>query len=159
MKANTVFLEGVAKLVLEDPKDFEPPVDCFMPGPDKPLPLPLLCIVKVSPWCIKIARVASVSFVSHSTLIPLKLINKVIESNLQIRPLTTGKGSVDPHNIASLNGNAHLIPHSRSIELLAVPLLGKGLWLLYLKVCTINSNLASGAIVENQPILPLDLES
>ena len=57
----------------------------------------------------------------------------------------------------SLNANSHFILDSGSIELLTQPLRVKGLRLLDAKVSAINSNLALGAIVKQQPILPFNL--
>ena len=155
-----MFGKRASELVVEDPECFQPPVDCLMPSTGVPLPASLSLIVKVLPWCIEVAWVASVSLVRDGPLaiVMVKHVNKIIQSNLQVRSLTTGKGSVDPYNVSSLDCHTNLVPHTWSVELLTVPPLGEWMWLHNLEVSTIHSDLAPAAIVKDEPILPLDLE-
>jgi hypothetical protein len=75
-------------------------------------------------------------------------------------PLSTGVGSIGMHNPTSLNANSHLILDSGTIELLTQPhppLGVKGTWLHDPEVSAIHGDLALGAIVIQEPVVPIDL--
>jgi hypothetical protein len=56
-----------------------------------------------------------------------------------------------------LNVDSHLILDSGSIELFTLPLWVKGTWLHDPEVSSIHGDLALGAIVTEEPVVPFDL--
>jgi hypothetical protein len=152
-----MLVERVMKDFLENPPLFELSVDALMPSSDNGFPCPLMNVVKVSPWCIEIAWMATVSLVSNQSFITLKHVDNTIKSNLDITPLTTGERPIDPHYPSCLDTHSNLVPDSCSVELGRVPLLVEGPRLPDPEVRTIHRNLAPAAIVIDESILPFYL--
>jgi len=82
---------------------------------------------------------------------------QTISADGKIGPVSWSTGTIDPDNPTSLNADANLMPETRMLELLGVPLAAERSWLIDLEISSINSNQAKGSNVVLVAVFPLDL--
>lgn len=106
---------------------------------------------------VKVLIAISVSTISQHHFTNSELVNKPIASDSKIGPRTTGERTIGPHNIASLNGNADLIPKTRALELVREPTSIK--WSLFVDavVCPIDCNLTNRSVIAYESVFPIAL--
>ena len=155
-ESDTMLHQPVAPTLLHALPLLEAPVDTLMPSSRQSHLHCMLQCVSITRY-IKVDWVATVAPVCNSRLIALKHVHQIFQSNLQVAPLTTGERSIHPHNPSSLDTDTNLIPDTRAMKLLGIPLGRKRPWFLDTKVGTIHSNLAPAPIVVHKPVVPLDL--
>lgn len=76
-----------------------------------------------------------------------------------IRPLPTWEGPTHPQNVPIMYPDAHLIPHTRTSELVWKPSTPKWTWLVNSEIHPINWHETIPPMIPNKPILPEDLHT
>lgn len=103
-------------------------------------------------------RLACVPCVSQNLFTNSKLVNKILAKYADVRIFPTRKWAIRPHDITALDGNANLIPQTRTFELVRKPSFPKWFWLVDPKVSSINWNFARLSWIIDETIVPFYLE-
>lgn len=146
----------VSKYVGEAIPIFQAFVDCFMSCSSL-----LFCSViwprYVIDWCAHTIRFASVAKVCFNHFISSKHTLQIPPKDLQIRPSTTWKRTINPHNISCLNTNCNFVSKPCFFEFVWIPFRTKWLWLLNPAIRPIHCYLARFRWVTSEPVIPNNL--
>ncbi len=96
----------------------------------------------------------NVAIICFNSFSRLKVTQKRVSEDANIRPPTTLVWTIEPNNVTSCNAESHFATKSRLLELVAVE---RFTMLCNPKVCAINSRQTVIAPIVLEPILPYDL--
>jgi hypothetical protein len=106
LKTGAMLADGMAELLLEDPKLLQSFVDCFMACTG----FVLGSLVSMGHKLTRHAALrVSVGAICFHHFVWQQVIGKLGLEDFQVRPGPCRKGSIDPNNIASLNAHTYLI--------------------------------------------------
>ena len=155
-------IETHAMLVNTVPEDlfeniplFESPVDSLMPCTCECLH-PLVCIIQPIRGLKELVAVL-VASIRKNLFIIIQQKDDIVPGNPEIRPLSTGVGSIDPDDLSCLNTDTKLIPDSGTLELMGVPPWVERGWFIDFAISAIQSEETDAAIGLPLPVLEVDL--
>ena len=154
-KGNVVLVQVVAKDLLENAPALHASIEGFMPASRN---VHAMLVFKANGLIFrKDLGVAAISFVGDDAFAWTQHVLQPGAKDAEIYPFPTLKGTIERDNVAGLDTDANLVPQTRPIGLVRVPLPREGPWLQDLKVNTINCHEASLIRVVAETILPANL--
>ena len=134
---------------------FESTVDGFLSVPNPLLHEEGDLLISKTSWTLDIARrTTNESIVCLHALIGLEMAHKGVSEYIDIRPISTRKRTIDPHNIPSQDTKSYFITESRLLELVAIE--GR-MVVSNLEVSSINCTKTVIAFVLLESVLPDNL--
>jgi hypothetical protein len=106
----------------------------------------------------KLREITVVSPVRLDSLIAYELVDKIFAENFDVGPRTRLKWPVSPHDVTGPDANSNLLSNTRSLELVAIVGVRKGVWLQDGKIGAVDRHEAVIANVVNEPIFPYNLQ-
>jgi len=154
-EGNVMFVDVVAKDLLQDSPSFQPRVKGFMARSSSihgQLMFKAFVLSGRNHF-----RITLVAGISNDMLTGAQLWFQNGSKDVEIRPCTTFKRTTERHNPSSSNADTNLIAQTRSIVLVGVPLARERIWLQNFKVNTIDGHQSTFILMVAEPILPDDL--
>jgi len=154
-KSNVMFVLIMTEALIQHVPSLQSPVDCFMPSP---------CFVhcQVVLNTLRLGwhndqRITAASFVGNNLLANAKHFLQPAPEDLDVRPPSTLKRTIERNNLARLDANSNLAAQASTAKLVRAPLGIKRSWLKDFKVHAIDCNKTPLSIVALEAILPKDL--
>ena len=154
-KGNVVLVDVVTKDLLENAPGLHASIEGFVPASRN---VHAMLVFEADGLVFrKDLGVSAVTFVGDDMFTRTQHVLQPGTKDVEIWPSPTLEGTIVRHNVTGLDADADLVPQTRPVELVRVPLRREGKLLQYLEVNTINRHQTPLVLVVAKTILPADL--